>query len=692
MTKLWTKTLVPTALLALALVACGGGTSTTQPTPSVTGVSVTLEPSEIEVGRSTTASAAVQGSDGVSQTVTWESSDTSVATVDAGGLVTGIGRGVADIIATSTADVTKSGSAPITVVDDVVTADCSTTTPLSGNIVTDTTLALDCYSVTGFVNIQDGATLTIAPGSVLRFAAGSGLRVEVDGALVASGTAINPIVLTSTASIAGSWLGVYIRSNEPTNAIRHVTIAYAGQKNFSFHSSNTIGAGLRVGANARATIGTSTFRGNDTTGIHLDADAVAPDFASNVFHGNAGTPMQLSSNQIGLLDDVSNYVGEGFAANTNNHIGVRASTVTTEQTWPAANVPYRLSGFTIVDGANASVNVSAGATFEGTSASGIRVQNDASFSAIGSPGNEIVFRGSSSIPGTWLGLYFNSNNPDNALQHVEVEAAGQLNFSFHSSNDVGGGVRIGGGARASISESTFRGNATTGIHLSNLATVAGFANNRFDGNQGTAMELASNQIGMLDAASDYAGAMSTANTDNHIGVRSSTVTTGQTWPAANVPYRLSGFTNIEGANAAVTIQPGAAFEGLSNSGIRVRQDGSLNAVGTADSRITFNGVSSIPGSWIGILIQTNSTDNVFDYVTIDAAGNPNFSFHNSNTSAGNLRVGTGARLGLTNTTLTSSETAGLRLESTSTLQPTDPESVAAGNQFSGNVVNIIDNR
>jgi len=465
----WLKRLVPMALLALALVACGGGTSTTDPTPSVTGVSVTLQATQIGVGQSTTAGAAVQGSVGVSQTVTWASSDTSIATVTSTGQVTGEGAGQADIIATSVVDVTKSGSAPITVtgVDEGVTADCSTTTPLSGNIVTNTTLAFDCYSVTGFVNIQDGATLTIPPGAVLRFANTSGLRVQVDGALVADGTAVNPIVLTSASSVAGSWLGVYILSNDPTNVLDHVTVEAAGQLNFSFHGSNTIGGGVRVGSGARAAISNSTFRGNLTTGIHLDGGATVTGFADNAFDGNSGTPMLVSSNQLGMLDAASDYAGaaSGLSANTNNYIGVRASTVTTAQSWPAANVPYRLSGFTNIDGASAAVTVAPGASFEGTSGSGIRVRDGGSINAVGTPSNEILFSGTSSVAGTWLGLYIQSNSPSNVLDHVTVEAAGQLDFSFHGSNTIGANIRLGAGARLELRNSTLTNSQDAGLRL-----------------------------------------------------------------------------------------------------------------------------------------------------------------------------------------------------------------------------------
>ncbi|MBW6455416.1 MAG: hypothetical protein K0A98_05975, partial [Trueperaceae bacterium] len=157
-------------------------------------------------------------------------------------------------------------------------------------------------------------------------------------------------------------------------------------------------------------------------------------------------------------------------------------------------------------------------------------------------------------------------------------------------------------------------------------------------------------------------------------------------------YRLSGFTDVDGASAAVTVAPGAIFEGTNGSGIRVRNDASFNATGTPGNGILFRGVSSVPGTWLGIYIQSNSADNVFEHVTVDAAGNPNFGFHGANTIGGNIRLGTGARLELTSSTLRNSQTAGLRLERGSILVPGDPTSLAANNQFVGNATNVVDNR
>ena len=659
-------------LVATILAACGSPT----PPPAVTGVVVTPSTETVEVSATVSLSATVQPA-GVSQSVTWSSDSPSVATVDSSGVVTGVNAGTAVITATSVVDASQSGFATVTVVDgDPATVDCDDPTPLSGPITSDTTLPLDCYSVTGTVDVRDGATLTIQPGAILRFANNVGLRVHTDGALVAAGTTSNPITLTSTSSIAGSWLGVYIQSNDPANVLRHVRTEYAGQFNFSFHGANGIGAGTRVAGGARVEISNSTYRGNNAAGVRLESDATVTNFVQNAFDANDGTPVRLRSNQLGMLDVSSDFggTGAGRGPNTANHVFVLDSNVTTSQTWDAINVPYRLSGFTNIDGAGVAVTVSPGATFEGTNGSGVRVRNDAALTVRGTEGDPIVFRGVSSIPGTWIGLYYLSNNPENALEHVTVEAAGQFDFSFHGANGIGAGVRVANGARVTISDSTFRTNNATGIRLNVGAIVTDFANNVFDENAGTPMDLNANQIGMLDGASDYAGAGAglVANTDNHIHVRGNTVTDAQTWPAANVPYRLNGTTNIDGANSSVTIAPGAEFRGTTNSGIRVRDDASFIAQGTEDERIHFRGVSSVAGSWIGIYVQTNSADNLIQHVTIEHGGQPNFSFHGANTIGANIRLGGGARLELRENIINDSQTAGVRLQNGSTLVPENP--------------------
>jgi len=74
---------------------------------------------------------------------------------------------------------------------------CPTT--LTGTITTNTNLQPGCYVVNTQLKVAQGAMLTLLPGTVVKFTScfcgSSGL--QVNGAVVANGTAAAPIVFTS---------------------------------------------------------------------------------------------------------------------------------------------------------------------------------------------------------------------------------------------------------------------------------------------------------------------------------------------------------------------------------------------------------------------------------------------------------------------------------------------------------------
>ena len=74
-------------------------------------------------------------------------------------------------------------------------------TSVGGPISSDTTWepAGNPYILSGLVNIVSSATLTIAPGTVIKAQINSGFRIRTNGSLVADGTAALPIIFTSFA-------------------------------------------------------------------------------------------------------------------------------------------------------------------------------------------------------------------------------------------------------------------------------------------------------------------------------------------------------------------------------------------------------------------------------------------------------------------------------------------------------------
>lgn len=107
------------ALLAapsMVLASCGEDPAVVD--DKVSSVKVSLAKTTLYEGETTKASANVTAKDGVDKSVTWSSSNTAVATVDAEGNVTAHKKGSAKIIATSKYDNTKKGEKTLTVKED----------------------------------------------------------------------------------------------------------------------------------------------------------------------------------------------------------------------------------------------------------------------------------------------------------------------------------------------------------------------------------------------------------------------------------------------------------------------------------------------------------------------------------------------------------------------------------------------
>src|SRR5690606_40436249 len=129
-----TLRLVAVLLAPLVLAGCFGGASG-GPQNNVTGVSITPQSLTLDVGESYALQVEVLGSQNVSQSVAWRSSDPAIATVNENGVVTAVASGgPVTITATSRADATT--SAPATVTVAMASAACAAYEPeeLGGRI------------------------------------------------------------------------------------------------------------------------------------------------------------------------------------------------------------------------------------------------------------------------------------------------------------------------------------------------------------------------------------------------------------------------------------------------------------------------------------------------------------------------------------------------------------------------------
>ena len=108
----------------------------------------------------------------------------------------------------------------------------------------------------------------------------------------------------------------------------------------------------------------------------------------------------------------------------------------------------------------------------------------------------------------------------------------------------------------------------------------------------------------------------------------------------------------------LVIEPGVVIAFESGTGLDIRENGSISAVGTSSEPILFTGVEKVKGSWAGIMIQSSSPLNKLQFVTVEYGGQQGYW---SNSVSGNVNTWVNARLVMNNSKLNKSLTYGMNV-------------------------------
>lgn len=309
--------------------------------------------------------------------------------------------------------------------------------------------------------------LVIEPGTVIAFGEGAALRVE--GSIKAVGTSSERIVFKGQSEVKGFWDGILIGSNSVKNELDYVDIRHTGNGSF-------IGGGDPTSLflnGGRVSLKNTRLSEGKGIGIFASRNHELTAYENIEVKTHDLHPVSIHVNNLRQLDGLgSTYEDNGINTIQIYLTGGSVIQVTTEQTWPAAKVPYQFTSGTM--GINAALTIAPGAEFLCPEDFRINISSTGlvgSLNAIGTADNMIRFSGVEPLQGYWTGIALGGNSVKNELSYVEVADGG--NRSFVGGGDALANIFIPGGNTFKINNCLIRNSLGCGIiDFNSNATLA----------------------------------------------------------------------------------------------------------------------------------------------------------------------------------------------------------------------------
>jgi hypothetical protein len=240
----------------------------------------------------------------------------------------------------------------------------------------------------------------------------------------------------------------------------------------------------------------------------------------------------------------------------------------------------------------------------------IRILQNGFIEANGTAAEPIIITGTSNMAGFWRGIWNQSSDFDNVLNHVHISGAGSNNITTAAPR---AGLHVSG-VRLNINHCVFSNITGYGISVTSTDVQIPLENCSFSENSQGAMRITAAQMRYIDNETDF---------NNHeIVITGTNINTGtdHTWPAPqNGNYRFSSTLNVFDN---VTIEQGATL--LFDNDVLLRfRDGVFKALGTETHPVVFKGSVEQAGSWRGTTIESSSLENHFEHVHYHHAGHTN---------------------------------------------------------------------
>ncbi|WP_276482564.1 DUF5018 domain-containing protein [Paraflavitalea pollutisoli] len=318
-------------------------------------------------------------------------------------------------------------------------------------------------------------------------------------------------------------------------------------------------------------------------------------------------------------------------------------------------------------------------------AAGITISSsDEWLKMVGTAAKPILLEGKTATAGSWMGVKQNSKHAENQWEYVTIQhaGAGANNAALFFSDNA----YFLNNSKITIRNCTFKDNKGYGIrdedngYSYDRTIFTAFSNNSFSGNTTAPLCITINEIGSLDAPSNYG-----TNGNNYIEVHGkSGLRSNVTIPKLSVPYYI--FESI-GLYQKMTVSPGVTMQFHTDAGLNLDKQyigkGTFIANGTAANPIRLVGYKAGKGVWLGLQLESNDPEISLNYCTVDGAGS---NLHSNAACVANKKAALNfgscdytAKPVATNCTITNSGGYGIIYKKTAVVNFT-------GNSYSGNTL------
>jgi len=476
------------------------------------------------------------------------------------------------------------------------------------NASANVTLPVAIYQVKSNLTLQGGNTLTIQPGTEIRFDKDRSLTANANSKIIAKGTgstASQKITFTSSMQnpAAGDWHGLWLYGTN--NEFAWCVFEYG-----SGYQTAIEGGFLLLYDTGTASVLNCTFRNSKYSGVALRGTGSRfTAFDYNTITNCGESPTEADSYPIYSNSGLMNLVGMG-ANNTiitEKGIGINGGTVN-------ANLTLRKHTYIIAYNSptfnnSAVVTIDAGATLKFNTNRSIEVKAGARIIADGTA-EPITFTSNreNRQAGDWYGIHIIGSNGSEFKNCIFEYGSGYQTA-------IEGGLLYLEDSKASVLNCIFRYGKYSGVAL--RGTSSGFT--AFDNN--TIIDCGENEVGSYPIYSNSGfmnlagmGSNNTLTSTNGkgIGINGGTVNASMT--LRKHKYHLVYNSPTINAAAIFTIEPGTIVKLGSNRSINVSGGAKIIAKGTEQDKITFTSNLGNPdlGDWYGINI-TSSNGSEFEH-------------------------------------------------------------------------------